>query len=78
QEKIDSIKTQNGINTQEQNTIENSQSDNPSSQSTNYKSKFESSVIVGDSRAEGIYGYGVLSQSSVLPCLFKAFIVIVI
>ena len=31
---------------------------NSSSQSTNYKSKFESSVIVGDSRAEGIYGYG--------------------
>ena len=39
---------------------------NSSSQSTNYKSKFESSVIVGDSRAEGIYGYGVLSQSSVV------------
>ena len=39
---------------------------NFSSQSTNYKSKFESSVIVGDSRAEGIYGYGVLSQSSVV------------
>lgn len=71
QEKIDSIKIQNGINTQEQNTIDESQSnvnstDNSSSQSTNYKSKFESSVIVGDSRAEGIYGYGVLSQSSVV------------
>ena len=71
QEKIDSIKTQNGINTQEQSTTDDIQSnkitsDNSSSQSTNYKSKFESSVILGDSRAEGIYGYNILSQSSVV------------
>lgn len=67
QEEINAIRTQNGINNQNQNTLENNQTnDNSSSKSTDYKSKFESSVILGDSRAEGIYGYGVLSQSSVV------------
>ena len=67
QEKINAIRTENGINSQNANTTDNNQiNDNSSSQNTDYKSKFESSVIVGDSRAEGIYGYGVLNQSSVV------------
>lgn len=62
EEKIASIKAQNGITDQPAATTD----DQDSSGKVNYKSKFDSSVIVGDSRAEGISAYGFLTQSSVV------------
>lgn len=64
EEKIASIKSQNGIVDPVVSTNDNG--DSSDSGSVNYKSKFASSVIVGDSRAEGITGYGFLTQSSVV------------
>lgn len=63
QRKIDSVKTESGIS---DNSTNNNQNNNSSTTKTDYKSKFESSVIAGDSRAEGIYAYGILNQSSVV------------
>ncbi len=67
EEKIEAIKAQNGITEQvsSANTDTEANKDN-SSKSVDYKAKFKSSVIVGDSRAEGIYAYGYLTQSSVV------------
>lgn len=59
EEQIEAVRTQNGIN-------DNNNNVNNNSTDTDYKSKFESSAIAGDSRAEGIYSYGVLNQSSVV------------
>ncbi|MGN1032109.1 MAG: GDSL-type esterase/lipase family protein [Intestinibacter sp.] len=61
EEKIASVKAQNGITNEPVNN-----NDQGSSGKVNYKSKFASSVIVGDSRAEGISAYGFLTQSSVV------------
>lgn len=56
EEKIASIQSSNGVNEGQSNE----------ESGINYKSKFSSSVIVGDSRAEGISAYGFLTQSSVV------------
>lgn len=61
QEKIESIKAQNGISEQV-----SSATTDETSEPADYKKIFSSSVIAGDSRAEGISGYGVLNQSSVV------------
>lgn len=56
EEKIASIQSTNGVN----------EGQGSQNSGINYKSKFSSSVIVGDSRAEGISAYGFLTQSSVV------------
>lgn len=61
EEEIEAVRAQNGIGDNN-----NTNNNNNNSTSTDYKSKFESSAIAGDSRAEGIYAYGVLNQSSVV------------
>lgn len=62
EEKIASVKSQNQVTTESTNTSDSQDS----SGKVDYKSKFASSVIVGDSRAEGISAYGFLTQSSVV------------
>lgn len=56
EEKIASIQSMNGVN----------EGRGSKDSGIDYKSKFSSSVIVGDSRAEGISAYGFLTQSSVV------------
>ena len=61
EEQIENIKAQHGISEQV-----SSVNTNDTSASVDYKKKFSTSVIAGDSRAEGISAYGVLTQASVV------------